>query len=141
MAKKMGYQGLIYYGAKGSTATTQILNCVDVNYENSVSTGSTTARGTGSTVPIETGEATALEGKLTFNMIVDTGDTVLIALLAAARTGLAVALRYIRSSGLLGLDADCIISSKEGAPLNGEQTVDITVEKLSASDRAPLLNA
>ena len=140
MAKKMGYQGLIYYGVKGSTAATQILNCVDVTYENSVSTGSTTARGDGSTVPIETGEAVSLDGKLTFNMIVDDSDAVLVALLAAARTGLAVALRYIRASGLLGLDADCIISAKEGAPLNGEQTIDFTVEKLSASDRAPVLN-
>jgi hypothetical protein len=73
-------------------------------------------------------------------MIVSTDDTILVALLAAARTGLAVALKYIRSSGLLGLDADCIISVKEGSPLDGEQTVDITVEKLSASDRTPQLN-
>jgi hypothetical protein len=140
MAKKMGYQGLIYYGAKGSTASQQILNCVDVTYECGVSTGSTTSRGDGSSVPIETGEATQLNAKLTFNMIVSTDDTILVALLAAARTGLAVALKYIRSSGLLGLDADCIISVKEGSPLDGEQTVDITVEKLSASDRTPQLN-
>ena len=140
MAKTMGYEGLIYYGAKGSTAASQILNCVDVTYENSVSTGSTTARGDGTTGPIETGEATSLSAKLTFNMIVADDDTILVALLAAARTGLAVALKYIRSSGLLGLDADCIISAKEGAPLNGEQTIDITVESLSASDRDPQLN-
>jgi|TARA_Y100000310_G_C20640368_1_gene793558 hypothetical protein len=141
MAKTMGYEGLIYYGVKGAQAATQILNCVDVSYENGVETGSTTSRGDGSSVPIETGEATLLNAKLTFNMIVDDGDAVLVALLAAARTGNAVALRYIRSSGLLGLDADCVISAKEGAPLKGEQTVDFTVEKLSASDRTPLLNS
>lgn len=140
MAKKMGYQGLLYHGTKGSTAATQLLNCVDVDYENSVSTGSTTSRGDGTTVPIETGEAVSLSGKLTFNMIVDDSDSSLVALLAAARTGDPIALRYIRASGLLGLDADCIISAKEGAPLNGEQTIDFTVEKLSASLRTPVLN-
>ena len=141
MSKTMGYQGLIYHGTAGSTAATQILNCTDVNYENSVSTGSTTARGDGASVPIETGEATSLSGKLSFNMIVDSTDSSLVALLAAARTGAAIALRYIRSSGLLGLDADCILSCKEGAPLNGEQTIDFNVESLSASSRAPLLNS
>ena len=140
MAKKMGYQGLIYHGTKGSAAATQILNCVDVSYECTVATGSTTARGDGSTVPIATGEAVTLEAKLTFNMIVDDGDASLVAILAAARTGNPIALRYIRSSGLLGLDADCVISATEGAPLNGEQTIDVSVEALSASLRAPLLN-
>ena len=140
MADKMGYQGLLYHGTVGSTAATQITNCVDVNYENSVSTGSTTRRGDGSSVPLVTGEAVSLDGKLTFNMIVSTTDTSLVALLAAARTGAAIALRYIRATGLLGLDADCILSCKEGAPLNGEQTVDFTVEKLSRSLRTPILN-
>lgn len=141
MADLMGYQGLIYHGTKGSTAATQILNCTDVSYEISVSTGSTTVRGTGASVPIETGEAVALAGKITFTMIANSTDTSLVTLLAASATGDPVALRYIRATGLLGLDADCIISAKQGAPLNGEQTVDFTVEKLSKSLRTPVLNA
>ena len=141
MSKTMGYKGLIYQGTKGSIATNQILNCVDVSYETSVGTGSTTSRGDGSSVPIETGEAVSLSAKLTFNMIVDTEDTILVALRAAATTGDPVALRYVRSTGKTGLDADCVISQKQGAPLNGEQTVDFTVEKLSASLRAPTLNS
>lgn len=137
----MGYEGLIYHGTKGSTATTQILNCRDVDYEVNPTTGSTKRRGDGSSVPIKTGEATGLEAKLTFNMIVEDGDTSLVALLAAARTGEPIALRYIRETGLLGLDADCIISAKEGAPLDGEQTIDFSVVDLSRSSRDPLLNA
>jgi hypothetical protein len=141
MAKKMGYQGLLFYGTKGSTAATQVTKRVDASFDIDVETGSTTSAGDGTAVPLNTGEATALTGKVTFNMIVDSADSSLVALLAAARTGAPIALRYIRSSGLLGLDADCVLSASEGAPLAGEQTVDFTVVALSKSLRAPLLNA
>lgn len=141
MADTMGYEGLLYEGAAGSQASTQITNATDVDYEVGVQTGSTTVRGNGSSVPIETGEATQLSGKLTFTMIMNTSDSSLVALLAAAATGAPRALRYIRSSGLLGLDADCILSAKQGSPLNGEGTVEFTVEKLSKSSRTPVLNA
>lgn len=141
MAKKMGYQGLLYYGVKGSTATNLLSNRVDASFDIDVEVGSTTSAGSGSAVPINTGEATALTGKATFNMINDTSDTYLTALIAAAATGLAVALRFIRHSGATGLDADCIIKVTQGAPLKGEQTIDIEVVALSAADRAPVLNA
>jgi hypothetical protein len=141
MAKKMGYQGLLYYGTKGSTAATQILNRVDASYDTDVEIGSTTSAGDGTAVPLTTGEAVSLTGKITFNMIVDSNDTALVALKAAARTGNPIALRFIPFSGSTGLDADCVIKITEGAPLGGEQTADIEVVALSASLRAPLLNA
>lgn len=141
MAKKMGYQGLLYSGTKGSTAATLLSNRVDASYDIDVETGSTTSAGDGTTVPINTGEATALTGKVTFNLIHDTTDTALVALIAAAATGNPVALRFIRSTGLLGLDADCVIKVTQGAPLKGEQTIDIEVVALSSSLRTPVLNA
>lgn len=141
MAKKMGYQGLLYMGTKGSTAATLLSKRVDASYDIDVETGSTTSAGDGTAVPINTGEATALTGKITFNMIHETSDTSLTALIAAAATGNPVALRFIRSTGLLGLDADCVIKVTQGAPLKGEQTIDIEVVALSNSLREPLLNA
>lgn len=141
MAKKMGYQGLLYYGTKGSTASTQITKKVDASFDIDVEVGSTTSAGDGTTVPINTGEATALTGKITFNMIVDDNDTALVALRAAAATGNPVALRFIAYSGGTGLDADCIIKITQGSPLKGEQTADIEVVALSASLREPVLNA
>ena len=141
MAKIMGYKGRLFYGAKGTTAATQVLSRVDASYEISVETGSTTSAGDGSTVPIETGEATALDAKITFNMIIADDDGAVTALQAYAATGVAVALRFESYSGGGGLDADCIISCKKGSPLKGEATMDIAVEKLSESDRDPLLNA
>ena len=141
MAKKMGYQGLLYYGTKGSTAATQVLKRVDASYDMDVEVGSTTSAGDGATVPINTGEATALTGQVTFNMIVDSNDTALVAMRAAAATGNPIALRFIPFTGSTGLDADCVIKITQGAPLKGEATADIEVVALSASDREPVLNA
>jgi hypothetical protein len=39
------------------------------------------------------------------------------------------------------LDADCIISVSNGAPLGGESTFDFAVVAMDDSDRAPLLNS
>ena len=140
MPKKMGYQGLLYHDTKGSTAATQITKRVDCSYDTDVEVGSTTSAGDGSAVPINTGEATALTAKLTFNMIVDSADTSLTALVAASRTGNPIALRFIPFTGSTGLDADCVIKVTNGAPLKGEQTWDIEVVALSNSLREPLLN-
>lgn len=141
MAKKMGYQGRLFYGTKGSTAATPVLKRVDATYDIDVETGSTTSAGDGSAVPIATGEATVLTGTVTFNMIVDSNDAALVAMRAAAATGNPIALRFVSYTGTTGLDADCVIKITQGAPLNGEQTADIEVVALSASLREPLLNS
>lgn len=140
MAKVMGYQGGLFYGTKGSTAATRINARVDVSYEIGVETGSTTSAGAGTSVPINTGEATALTPKITFNVIVADDDAAIVALLAAAATGNPIALKYIRATGLLGFDCDCVISATQGSPLKGEATIDFAVEQVSESLRTPVLN-
>jgi len=140
MPKVMGYQGGLFYGVKGSSAATRVSARVDVNFDLGVETGSTTAAGDGLSVPINTGEATALTPKITFNMIVADDDAAILALQAAAATGNPIALKYIRATGLLGFDCDCIISTKQGSPLKGEATMDVSVEQVSASLRQPVLN-
>lgn len=141
MAKKMGYQGQLFYGTKGSTASTPVLKRVDASYDIDVETGSTTSAGDGLTVPINTGEATALTGSITFNMIIDSNDAAIVAMRAAAATGDPIALRFIPFTGSTGLNADCVIKITQGAPLAGEATADIEVVALSASEREPVLNA
>ena len=140
MSKVMGYQSPLYYGTKGTTAATQITARVDVTYDIGVETGSTTSAGDGSTVPINTGEATALTGTIAFNVVVDDDSAAIVALLAAAATGNPIALKFLRKTGLLGFDADCILSAKQGAPRSGDATIDFNVEALSASIRTPILN-
>jgi hypothetical protein len=141
MAKKMGYQGQLFYGVKGSQAATPVLRRVDASMDLDVEVGSTTSAGDGTTVPINTGEATALTGTATFNMIVDDNDAALVAFKSAAATGNPIALRFVAYGGTTGLDADCVIKITQGAPLKGEATADVEVVALSASIREPLLNA
>lgn len=140
MGKTMGYQGGLFYGVKGSQAATRINARVDVSYELGVETGSTTSAGDGLSVPINTGEATALSPKISFNMIIADDDAAIVALQAAAATGEPIALRYVRSTGKLGFDCDCVISTTQGSPLKGEATMDVAVEQVSASLRVPVLN-
>lgn len=141
MAKVMGYKGLLYYGAKGTTASTLVTARTDCSLEITPETGSTTSAGDGTTVPIETGEATSIDGKITFKTIVDDTDAVIAAIGAAAATGLAIALKFVPYSGSGTFDADCIVSFKVDSPLKGEASIDIGVEKLSASDRDPIIFA
>lgn len=133
MTNVMGYSEVLKYGAKGSQAATEVLNATDVTYDSAVTTGSTTSRGDGTSVPVETGEATQIKGSLSFGMIVDDGDATLTSLISAAKTGLAVALFFKT------FDCDCIISFSDGAPLDGEETLQFQVERVSKSDRDPIL--
>lgn len=139
--KKVGYEALLYYGAAGATAATQITNSRDIKYAVTPSVGDVTVRGAGSTPPIKTGRTTGLDATLSWTMLDKSDDTTLTALRAAANSGSPVALRYIPHTGGTGLDADCIISCDNGAPLNGEQTFDIAIVALNDDNRVPLLNS
>lgn len=119
MPKQMGYQALLYYGPKGSTATTLLKCRVDANIEYVPETGSTTCAGDGTVPPTNTGKATAITPKISFNMVVDSDHSAAATFLAAAKTGLAIALKCE------SFDYDCVISAKQGMPLKGEQTIDI----------------
>lgn len=140
MATPMGYEALLYYGAAGSTAATQITNATDIDYSISPSRGTTTVRGSGSSVPIATSRVTQLDPTITWKMVYKTSDTTLTALRSAAATGAAVAIRYIPKSGGTGFDGDMTLEVKNGAPLNGEQTFEFTAKPTDES-RTPSLNS
>lgn len=137
--KRMGYEFGIYYGAAGSTASTQITNSLDVTDDFTTQKGETTVRGDGSAPPIETFRVTARGSAVTFQMLMKTDDTTLLALLAAAAAGTPVALRTKSYSSGLGTDADFILEHSKGAPLKGQQTVDFTCS-LNDDLRAPQFN-
>jgi hypothetical protein len=130
--RKMGFQGLLYYGAAGTSAATLCKTRVDVTVERMLETGSTTSAGEGVNVPINTGEPTAVTEKITFNVVADEDDAVTTFLANNIRA----AFKFIACSGGWTFDRDCVYSLKKGAPLKGEQTWDVTVEQISARDRA-----
>lgn len=129
--KKMGFQGLLYYGVAGTSATTLVKTRVDATVERTLETGSTTSAGEGTNVPINTGEPTAVTEKVTFNVIVDEDDAVT----AFLSNNIRAAFKFVAASGAWTFDRDCVYSIKKGHPLKGEATWDITVEQISARDR------
>lgn len=140
MAKKMGYEKVLYYGTAGSQAATQITNFTDLDYDIGTETGETTENGDGTSSPIVTKRVTARTATITWTMLNKTTDTSLAALIAAARAGTTVALYYKDYSSGKGYDGDVILTVRNGAPLKGEQTFEFTAEP-NDDDRTPQLNA
>lgn len=139
MVTKMSFEGLIYQGAAGSEATTQITNHRDVNYNFDGDDGDTTVQGDGSSIPIETMRATSRRVEITFNMVNNNSDTSLAALLAAAYARTPIALRLKDHSSGSGFDGDVVLKVTNGRPFKGEQTYDFTAVPTDASGRAPQL--
>lgn len=123
---KMGFEGLIYYGVKGSTASTLITNRVDVSCETDPQMAPTTVCGSGSAPPIESEDVTSVKFSATLKMKNDATDTTLAALRTAAASGGQVAIRFKDYSAGKGFDGDVNVKESLGAPMNGEQTFDFT---------------
>jgi len=138
MATKMGFEGLIYYGAAGSTASTALTNTRDVSITLDSEDGDTTVRGDGSSPPIETTRVTKLKWSCEFTMLMKTADAELEALQVAAAAGNPVALRMKDHSSGKGFDGDVTLTCRDGKPLNGEQTKQFTA-KPNGESRTPQL--
>ena len=141
MANKSGYQGLIYYGTAGSQAATLLTNVEDLQYDTEPEKVETTTRGDSTTVPIKVEDVVALGVSITWSMFLKTTDTSLTALVAAARTGAAVALRTKSYSSGLGFDGDCTLAVSHEKTLKGQSKFNFTATPTDSEGRTPLLNA
>lgn len=140
MAKKRGYEGQLYYGTAGSTATNQLLNVEDLSYQTEPELIETTVRGLGTSVPVKVEDSVALAATITWSMLLDATDTHLTALIAASRTGAAVALRTKSYSSGLGFDGDCIVQATHEMTLKGQSKVNFTASPTDQAGRTPSLN-
>ena len=134
---KMGYEGLLYYGTAGSTATTLLENVRDITLNLEVERGDTTVRGDSTSIPIKTEDVTLLTVGLEFTMINDITDTELALMMTAAAAGTGVALRGKDYASGKGPDSDFTLSV--GAPweLAGEQVLTFTAVPSRSNGRAP----
>lgn len=133
----MGFEGMLYYGAPGSTASTLIENCKDITITRDVERGNTTVRGDSSVAPIETEHVTMRKLQVEFVMLNDSTDTTLEALRVAVATGAGVALRGKDYSSGKGPDSDFTLSQSDPWTLNGEQAITFTAVPTRAYGRAP----
>ena len=137
--QKMGFEGMLYYGAAGSTAATLIENCKDITISRDVERGNTTVRGDSTAPPIETESVTTRKLQIEFVMLNDINDTTLEALRVAASTGAEVALRGKDYSAGKGPDGDFTLSQGDPWPLGGEQVITFTAVPARGSGREPVL--
>lgn len=136
-----GYQGQLFYGTAGTTAATQVTNCEDLNYDTEPERAPTTVRGTGASPPIKTSKVVALGAVITWSMLMKSDDATLTSLLAAARTGAAVALRTKSYASGLGFDGDCTVGVTHEMTLAGQSKFNFTAEATDDEGRTPQLNA
>lgn len=133
----MGFEGILFYGPPGATATQQITNCKDISVTRDVERGNTTVRGQSLIAPIETEHVTLLKLQIEWGMLNDSTDTILEALRVAAATGAGVAIRGKDHSSGKGPDGDFTLSQSDPWPLAGEQTITFTAIPTRAHGRAP----
>lgn len=124
---KMGFEGLAYYGTKGSTASTLISNRVDLSFDVDPQMAPTTVAGAGTAPPVETEGVATIKWSATLKMKNVASDAALIALRTAAASGGQVALRLKDYSAGKGYDGDVNVKETFGGNLNGEQTFDFTL--------------
>ena len=134
---KMGFEGLIYEGVAGSTATTLLENTKDITYNLDVEKGDTTVRGDSTSVPLKTEQASSLVVSIDFTMIHDITDTAFAALLTAAYSGGPIAIRTKDYTSGSGFDGDCVLTVGNAMPISGEQAVTFNAVPTRESGRAP----
>jgi hypothetical protein len=139
MAEEMGYQKRLYIGTAGAAASTLVTNATDIDYDQKNEKGSTSSRGDGNSVPIKTQNITQRAITITWKMNDDPADSVLTTILAAAKTGAALALKLVTGSGATRFDGDITIDKKESDPFEKESTFDFSAEPTKSAGRAPTL--
>lgn len=105
---KRGFEGKVYIGTAGSTASTQLTERTDITYNINNERAESTAAGDGSTVPLKTEEVVCVAVEMSWSMIYNTEDTNIATMIDAATAGDTVAVKFIRhASDTKAFDGDC----------------------------------
>ena len=140
MAKvRMGYEGQIFRGTAGSTASTQITALVtDIEVSTNIETATTTDRGDGTTLPIITEDAVAAGQEITFTMLNKDSDASIAAFRAAIEpsTHTPIALRLKDWSSGVGFDGDVTLSFNHSKGLGDRQELSFTAKPTKQSARS-----
>ena len=139
--KKVGWEGLIYYAAAGSTSWTLLTAIRDVTYENDMDMADVSERSDGTAVPVEYGRPVRRTAALTFQHLMKSGDATLALMIAAARNGTPFGVKVLPYSGAPGLICDAYFSVSNPQPIGGEQVLTFTMKKMTDADRVANLNA
>lgn len=135
----MGYEAQLKIGTAGSQAATLVEDVVNVKFSVDITYGSTTKRGAGTSVPIQTSRPTSRKPKLTFNTLNTPATTALTTIKAAACAGTAISILVLDiASGATLCDMDCYLKLDVDAPLEKEQDQAFEVEPSRDYGRTPI---
>jgi hypothetical protein len=120
--RRIGFEGDLFGGTAGSTATTAIDIVRDVNYKIESTEGDVSDRSDITDYARTTGVKVSLE----FELNNEEGNAVISALRTAATTGATYALKTADKTSGWGIDADFNISLDESQPLRDAQRIKVT---------------
>jgi hypothetical protein len=139
MAKRSGWERMVYRDTAGSAAATLITpNVVDVGMSNVPERWEATSRGDGTAVPKKVERIACLvKTPGPISMIYDENDTHMAALLTAADAGTAIAIKIIRrTGGATEFDGDVTLEYDAPGGLKEGQTVTFTLAPTDEAGRA-----
>ena len=133
MAKRMGFEGELYWGVAGSTAATELTIVRDVSYtfENDEADISDRAS------LINLRDVGGVTFGLEFEVNNQDTNAFIAAVRAAAIAGTAVAFRTKDKTSGWGVDGDFIVAVDESQPLRDAQRIGVTCAATDKSGRVP----
>jgi phage head maturation protease len=133
MSKRMGFEGKLYWGAAGSTASTELTIARDVSYTFENDEADVSDRGSILNLKDVAGVTFGLEFEVNNN----DSNAFIAAARAAAIGGTAVAFRTRDKTSGWGVDADFILGIEESQPLRDAQRIKVTCAPTDKNGRTP----
>ena len=138
MAKTRGWERMLYYGTVGSTAATPVTaGLTDIQVNVSGEYYESTDRGAGTTLPKKTESVVCNVAEVTFSGFYDSTNAPIVALIAAARTKTAKAIKVVRKSGgETEFDGDCYLDMSSPGALKDGMPIEFTAHPTDDGARA-----
>lgn len=133
MTKRMGFEGILYWGAAGSTASTALTIARDVSYK----WESTEADVSDRSSLIDLSDVAGVKFSLEFEVNNDNSNAFIAAVRAATIAGTAIAFRTRDRTSGYGVDGDFIVSVDESQPLRDAQRIKVTASPTDKNSRTP----
>lgn len=133
MAKRMGFEGLLYWGTAGSTASTELQIARDVSYRFEMDEADVSDRSS----IINLVDVAGISFSLEFEVNNQDTDAFVAAMRAAVAAGTPLAFRTRDKTSGFGVDGDFVFSDDESQPLRDAQRLRISARPTDSEGRLP----
>ena len=133
MAKRMGFEGKLYWGPAGGTAATELTIARDVGYRFEPTEADVSDRAS----IVELTDVAMVKFSLDFEVNNQDTNAFIAALRTAAATGGAIAFRTRDKAAGYGVDGDFIIGDDESQPLKDAQRLRVVCKPTDKAGRVP----